>query len=590
MTRDQRRLAAIVSVDVVGYSRLMGRDEPGTLAGLKALRQNVIDPKIAEYGGRIVNTAGDNQLLEFPSVVDAVRCSVDVQRSIAELNAAAATEHRIEFRIGINVGDIIVSGDQIFGDGVNVAARVQALASPGGICTSKAVRDQVLDKLSFTFEDLGAQEVKNISRPVEVCRVDFGGAAPAPASPAPRAPRLAVAVLPFTAPSGGAEQQLAEVLTRDLTAALGTLRLTQVVSRDLAASYKGKPIDPRKVGRELDASYLVLGEVRRADGRSEVDARLVETPTATQLWSERLNRTRAPASGDVAALLSRLASRIRNGIHTANKRRFSRALPPDAGPVELTLHGYSVLHVDPNTMSGVIEARKWFDQALRLDPNFLRAVTGRWNTLKAELELDPGADHGRVLREMDELSLRAVCIDSADSISWSNRAATLIRQQRWEAALEALAKAEKLSSVIVGWVLNQRAQIMIFTGRPHEALELIDRQLALDTSDQEEVGWALLQRGRAYMALGRYDDAIAACERHVALDDWWLPHLYLAAGYALKGDAARATAEKTTLLELRPGTSIADVRKLYWSDHPAFVQATEAHLLAGLRKAGFPEH
>jgi tetratricopeptide (TPR) repeat protein len=241
-------------------------------------------------------------------------------------------------------------------------------------------------------------------------------------------------------------------------------------------------------------------------------------------------------------------------------------------------------------MSGVLEARKWFDQALRLDPNFLRALTGRWNTLKAELELDPGADHGRVVREMDELSLRAVSIDSADSISWSNRAATLIRQQRWEAALEALAKAERLSSVTVGWVLNQRAQIMIFTGRPDEALELVDRQLALDTTDQEEVGWAMLQRGRAYMALGRYDEAIAACERHVALDDWWLPHLYLAAGYALNGAAARVAAEKAALLELRPGASIADLRKLYWSDNPAFVQQTETHLLAGLRKAGFPEY
>lgn len=585
--RGERRLAAVFAADMAGYCRLMEADEAGTLARLKAHRLEVIDPAIAAHRGRLIKTTGDGMLVEFQSAIDAVTCAVDIQRKMALRNADVAPEQSVQFRIGINVGDIIVSGDQIFGDGVNVAARVQALAPPGGICTSKAVRDQVLDKLSFTFEDLGAQEVKNITRPVEVCRVDFGGASPA--SPAPRAVRLAVAVLPFTAPSGGAEEQLAEVLTRDLTVALGTVRLTQVVSRDLAASYKGKSIDLRKIGRELDVSYLVLGEVRRANGRIEVDAQLVEAPSAAQLWSERLDCTQVQVPGDVAALLARLASRIRNGIHTANKRRFSGALPPDAGPVELTLHGYSVLNVDPNTMSGVIEARKWFDQALRLDPNFLRAITGRWNTLKAELELDPGVDHGRVLREMDELSLRAVSIDSADSISWSNRAATLIRQQRWEAALEALAKAEKLSSVIVGWVLNQRAQIMIFTGRPHEALELIDRQLALDTSDQEEVGWALLQRGRAYLALGRYDDAIAACERHVALDDWWLPHLYLAAGYALKGDAARAAAEKTTLLELRPGTSIADIRKLYWSDSPAFVQQTETHLLVGLRKAGFAE-
>src|SRR6266496_2092696 len=178
MARDQRRLAAIVSADVVGYSRLMGRDESGTLATLKGHRRELIDPKIAEYGGRIVKTTGDGLLLEFPSVVDAVRCAVDVQRGMAERNAGVPAEQRIDFRIGINVGDIIIDGEDIFGDGVNVAARLQTLAEPGGICVSKVVRDQVLDKLSFTFEDLGPHDVKNIARPVEVYRVDLGRSPP----------------------------------------------------------------------------------------------------------------------------------------------------------------------------------------------------------------------------------------------------------------------------------------------------------------------------------------------------------------------------------------------------------------------------
>src|SRR3989442_1108649 len=176
MARDQRRLAAIISADAAGYSRLMGQDDSGTLAALKAHRRELIDPKIAEYGGRIVKTTGDGLLLQFPSVVDAVRCAVDVQRGMAERNATVPPEHRIDFRVGINLGDIIIDGDDIFGDGVNVAARLQALADPGGICVSRVVRDQVLDKLSFTFEDLGAQKVKNIARPVEVYRVDLGSA------------------------------------------------------------------------------------------------------------------------------------------------------------------------------------------------------------------------------------------------------------------------------------------------------------------------------------------------------------------------------------------------------------------------------
>src|SRR5262245_59230576 len=174
MARDQRRLAAIVSADVAGYSRLMGRDESGTLSALKTHRRRLIDPKIAEYGGRIVKTTGDGLLLEFPSVVDAVRCAVDVQRGMAERNSALPDDRRIEFRVGINVGDIIIDGDDIFGDGVNVAARLQSLAEPGGICTSKVVRDQVQDKLNFTFEDLGEKDVKNIARPLEVYRVEIG--------------------------------------------------------------------------------------------------------------------------------------------------------------------------------------------------------------------------------------------------------------------------------------------------------------------------------------------------------------------------------------------------------------------------------
>src|SRR5271165_1909654 len=179
LARDHRRLAAIVSADVVGYSLLMGRDDSATLAGLKAHRREFIDPKIAEYGGRIVKTTGDGLLLEFPSVVDAVRCAVDVQRGMAERNTSVPPEQRIEFRVGINVGDIIIDGDDIFGDGVNVAARLQTLAEPGGICVSRVVRDQVLDKLSFAFEDLGAQQVKNIARPVDAYRVDLGSGAQA---------------------------------------------------------------------------------------------------------------------------------------------------------------------------------------------------------------------------------------------------------------------------------------------------------------------------------------------------------------------------------------------------------------------------
>ena len=359
MTRDQRRLAAIVSADVVGYSLLMGRDDSATLAGLKAHRRELIDPKIAEYGGRIVKTTGDGLLLEFPSVVDAVRCAVDVQRGMAERNAGVPAEQRIEFRIGINVGDIIIDGDDIFGDGVNVAARLQTLADPGGICVSRVVRDQVLDKLSFAFEDLGAQEVKNIARPVEVYRVDLGtralqtptrgrrrwqrltralgwrwfaagvlalGLAGIAVWTLPQfwktaARRTASAVLdrrscPSRAAGGTpADEQFAEALTNDLTMALGRSRLAPVVSHSLAVTYKGKAIDARAVGRELNVRYLVEGEVRRAGERIVVNTQLIDAGNATQLWSDRLEVDPAQPTQDAAGLVALLTrTRGRRGI------------------------------------------------------------------------------------------------------------------------------------------------------------------------------------------------------------------------------------------------------------------------------------
>ena len=327
MTRDHRRLAAIVSADVVGYSLLMGRDESATLTKLKAHRRELIDPKIAEYGGRIVKTIGDGLLLEFRSVVDAVRCAVDVQKSMAERNVSVPPNERIEFRVGINIGDIIIDGDDIFGDGVNVAARLEALADPGGICVSRVVRDQVQDKLDFSFEDLGAQHVKNIARPVEVYRVALGpeisrksigsrfsrltrvvpgawavvlpavalvalglaavGAwwltrSPGPAVAEP--PSFSVAVLPFTALTDGhGEGALAESLTIDLTSALNRNQASSVVSSSVAATYKGKPVDARLLGRELNVRYLVEGVVRTTGERTSVKARLSETSTGSEL-------------------------------------------------------------------------------------------------------------------------------------------------------------------------------------------------------------------------------------------------------------------------------------------------------------------
>jgi class 3 adenylate cyclase len=277
-----RKLAAILAADVVGYSRLMGADEEGTLAGLKAIWRELVDPQIVEHRGRIVKTTGDGLLVEFASVVDAVRCAVDVQREMAERNVAVPTETRIEFRVGINLGDIIIDGDDIFGDGVNVAARLETLAEPGGICVSRVVRDQVRDKLTFAFEDMGEQQVKNIARPVRVYRVRPEGPLP---NPPPRSPdqvrggegsalipgsspgtrvgaaespaltlpdKPSIAVLPFANMSGDAEQEyFADGMVEEIITALSRIRWLFVIARNSSFTYKGKPVDVKQVGREL---------------------------------------------------------------------------------------------------------------------------------------------------------------------------------------------------------------------------------------------------------------------------------------------------------------------------------------------------
>jgi len=607
----------------------MGRDESRTLAALKAHRRELIDPKIAEYGGRIVKTTGDGLLLEFPSVVEAVRCAVDVQRGMAERNAAMSSDQRIDFRIGINVGDIIIDSDDIYGDGVNVAARVQALAEPGGICASKVVRDQVLDKLSFTFEDLGAQQVKNIARPVEIFRLDFELAAPRATSPmrarrlacltssrwlaggvialgivvfavwslshfwkttsAASPPPLSIAILPFITPGDAADQQLADAFTRDLTSAFErNMRSAPVTSPSVAAGYRGKTIDARTLGRELNVRYLVEGEIRRVGDRRVIDAKLVDAGSGSQAWSDRLQVEESQLRQGVEALVGRLAVRLGDALWSAEITR-ARAEPASgASAIELVLHGFAVWASDDNTLGGALKARKWFDQALRLDADFVPALIARVRTLDYELDLNPRAERDRLVAEMDGLTFRAVGIDPNSPGAWRWRATALQRQWRWDAALEAIAKSERLDPSNDG-PLNDRAGIMILMGQPAAALELIEKQLARDPQAKESLGWAALQRCRAYVALGRYDDAVAACERQVALDDWWLSHVYLLAAYAQKANTNRTEAEKTALLKLRPGFSIADFKAQRFSDNAAFWQQTETHLFPGLRKAGIPE-
>ncbi|MGA7166200.1 MAG: tetratricopeptide repeat protein [Pseudolabrys sp.] len=295
--RVDRRLAAIWAGDIAGYSRLMGVDEEGTLRQLKAHRKELVDPKITEHRGRIVKTTGDGVLVEFFSVVDAVRCAVDIQRGMGERNAAVPADKRIEFRIGINVGDIIIDGDDIFGDGVNVAARLQTLAEPGGIMVSSIVHDQVRDKLSFGFDDMGEQSVKNIARPIGVHRVSLAetarpaaaqsGAAPSKFEPA-SSNRPSIAVLPFANMSGDPEQEyFADGISEDIITGLSKLRWFFVIARNSSFAYKGKTVDVKRAARELGVRYILEGSVRKGGDRVRITAQLIDAATGNHIWADR---------------------------------------------------------------------------------------------------------------------------------------------------------------------------------------------------------------------------------------------------------------------------------------------------------------
>ena len=373
--RFERRLAAILAVDVAGYSRLMGEDEEGTLAALRAIRRELGDPKIKEHRGRIVKTTGDGLLIEFASVVDAVRCAVQTQRDMATRNAGIPPERRIEFRMGINLGDIIVEDGDIFGDGVNIAARLEALADPGGICVSRVVRDQVRDKLDFSFADMGEQQVKNIARPVRAHRVLVAAEAVAPASAGdlittsarPVAQKPSIAVLPFANMSGDAEQEyFSEGITEDIITNLSRNRAFFVISRSTSFTYKGPAVDVGKMARELGVRYVVEGSVRRAGNRVRITAQLIDAETGHHLWADRYDHELADVFAVQDEIAQSIAGAIAPGIISAEIRHAQLKDPGQLGAWDRTVRAH--WHIRRFTQSDLAEARRLLEEAVALDP------------------------------------------------------------------------------------------------------------------------------------------------------------------------------------------------------------------------------
>jgi class 3 adenylate cyclase/TolB-like protein/tetratricopeptide (TPR) repeat protein len=633
-----RKLAAVVIADVVGYSRLMERDEAGTHARLRELREKLFDPKIAEHRGRIVRTSGDGMLVEFPSATAALRCAVEVQREMGARNLYVTPDERIELRVGINLGDIIVDGEDIAGDGVNVAARLETLAEPGGICVGSAVWEQVHEDLGVEFVDAGEQHVKNISKPIRVYRVELGKGVASkarvrtptaaaqvgrrlaehrtalavsavivlagigwgvwqwtqrPALPAAiegqqGPPLMSVAVLPFTPASASTDDaQLAETFTQDVTSSLErSVRFALVASHGAAAKYKERPTDPRTVGRDLNVRYLVEGDLRQEAGSLTIAAQLVETANATQVWSVRLVAPKSARGDDNQGLAARLTNALRVALLDTEMKRVAEMPTAGAGAMELVLHAYAI---DAQSTSDTTDARarQLYEDALRRDPHSVPALLGLYWADMSDTWESVGADQERLVREMDDLSSRALVLDRDDPRVWEARSDVLSWQGQWGRALETAAEALRIDPYR-DRALVQRARVLIFTGQTAAALSVLDQVIALEPRDPAVAYWLQL-RCMAHLNRGEYDAAISDCEKSVALEDYWFRHLLLTAAYAQKGDMPKAMAAKAALLKQKPDISIARLRTLGLYTNPTFQQQSEATRDAGLRKAGIPD-
>lgn len=583
----ERRLAAILATDMVGYSRLMEVDEAGTLARLRTHRLELIDPAIAKRRGRIIKTTGDGLLVEFTSVADAVQCAVEIQRRMALRNLDVAPARWMQFRIGINLGDVIVEEGDIFGDGVNVAARLEQVAEPGGICVSGAVRDQVGNRLDdVAFEDLGEQSVKNIARAIHVFRIRL---APAEASVAPAsetrtvaaavttAKKPSIAVLPFANMSGDAEQEFfADGLTEDIITELSRFRDLLVISRNSTFVHKGKAVKVQEVAREFGVDYVVEGSVRKAGDRVRVTVQLIDGQTDRHVWAERYDRKLEDIFGIQDEVTCAIVATLPGRMEAAAQDRVKRNPTSNMAAYECVLAA-KVLHHRSNQDDNE-EALRLLERAVAFDPNYAHAhawtacVMGQrwvhgWCTDRALVEQ-------RIAQEL-ELTL---ALDENDSdVHRILAALNLVRGDHDKAAYHqerALALNPNYDLVVV-----QQGEILTWLGRPEEGIDWIRKAMRLNPYHPERF-WSHL--GRAYFVARRYAEAVEAFSRIQRADH--AHHASLAAALAHMGDQTAAAAHAKEVLKLQPAFSVnAYLPTLFYK----FDNDREHHR-EGLIKAGLP--
>ena len=581
----ERRLAAVLATDMVGFSRLMEVDETGTLARLKTHRIELIDPAIAKNHGRIIKTTGDGMLVEFHSIVDAVLCAAEIQRRMARRNADVPPARWIQFRIGINLGDVIVENDDIFGDGVNIAARLETLAEPGGICVSAAVRDQIRQRLEdIEFEDIGEQSVKNIARPIRVFRVRFEQVTAAPpeqakdGAAATRVPKKpSIAVLPLVNMSGDPEQDFfADGLTEDIITELSRFHELLVISRNSTFVYKGKAVNVQNVARELAVDYVLEGSVRKAGGRVRVTVQLIDAETDRHVWAERYDRDLedifAIQDEMTRAIVATLPGRVEAATHDRAKRK-----PTDNMAAYECVLAAKVLHHRSNRDDNA-QAQHLLDRALALDPNYAHAHAWKACVLGQTWVYNWCADRestfGQVAREL-EITL---ALDDNDSdVHRILAALNLNRDDHDKAAYHqerALALNPNYDLVVV-----QQGELLTWLGRPDDGIDWIKKAMRLNPYHPERF-WSHL--GRACYCAEKYAEAAEAFSRITRPDH--THHAFLAATFAQMGDAVAASAHAAEVLKREPAFRVAN----HLTTQHYKREADRLRYETGLLKAGLP--
>ncbi|PBB23415.1 MULTISPECIES: adenylate/guanylate cyclase domain-containing protein [unclassified Mesorhizobium] len=582
----ERRLTAILAADVVGYSRLMGVDEVGTLAALNAHRKEFLDGSIAEHRGRVVKLMGDGMLVEFPSVVNAVACSAAIQRGMASRNEGEPGDRRIDFRIGINLGDVIVEDDDIFGDGVNVAARLESMAEPGGIVVSSSVRHEVGDRLGLAFEDLGERKLKNIKHPVRVFQVRLEGSLRIePRALASQRDQASVAVLPFQNMSGDAEQEyFADGVVEDIVTALAHFRHLLVIARNSSFAYKGRAVDVKKVGRELGVRYVVEGSVRRSGERLRISAQLIDSSTGAHLWADRFDGALAEVFDLQDQITSSIVGAIAPKMEQAEIERARRKPTESLEAYDYYLRGLATFDRTITKAAGE-EALRLFNQAIARDPEFALAHARAARCYSTRKSNGWMVDRTQEVEEALGFASRAIDLgrDDAIALSFGGYVLGYVGGDIEEAAArldEALALNPNLA---LAWGYSSWVKTCL--GQPDKGIEHAARAMRLSPLDLRIYSWQFCT-ALAHFCAGHYDDALLWAERALRQQPNYASALRVAAAsHALAGRSGQAKETIERHAKVAPAlrlVNIADVLPPFRrpEDRKKYVEA--------LKMAGMP--